>query len=491
MVVRLVTEADLPDLFAVNGDDEVTRFLPYPTWRTMDDARAWFERMAGIQATGTALQFVVVLRESGRAIGTCLVFRHDEKSARAELGWVMGRAAWGQGLMQEALGALIGHAFSAMGLRRLEAEISPRNEASLRLAKRLGFTREGLLREKWLNHGQPADVEVYGLLRHEWPRPVPALAAQPPFKAVAYDSLAPGPRLIVLGAVHGNETCGTRAIGRVLGEIDSGVLPIVRGSVTFVPITNPLAYAKRERAGDRNLNRNLFPKQAPADFEDRIANALCALLARHDALLDLHSTRGRTQPFALIGPRDNDGTVEPFARSREERAFARRLGVARFVEGWMATYARGVERRMREGRAGGLNTDARYGVGTTEYMRSVGGYAVTLECGQHDDPASVDVAYRAIRNTLAFLGHVAEAPPPPVEAYEALRIREVIDRAHAEDRFAREWASFDALAPGDVIAHRHDGATLTAPAKGRILFPDVGAKPGNEWYYLAETVAGI
>jgi uncharacterized protein len=50
-----------------------------------------------------------------------------------------------------------------------------------------------------------------------------------------------GPRLIVLGAVHGNETCGTRAIERVLGELERGELQITRGSLTLVPVANPLA----------------------------------------------------------------------------------------------------------------------------------------------------------------------------------------------------------------------------------------------------------
>jgi len=320
------------------------------------------------------------------------------------------------------------------------------------------------------------------------------VASDPPlpqFKSIAYEGLATGPRLVILGAVHGNETCGTFAIERVVREIDDGKIAIRAGSVTFVPVTNPLAFSKRERAGERNLNRNLFPKDAPADFEDRIANRLCPLLARHEVLLDLHSTRGRTQPFALVGPRDNDGPVQAFKHSGKERALAKRLGVARFVEGWLDTYARGVERRVREGTATAGNRDPRYGVGTPEYMRSVGGYAITLECGQHQDPASVVVAYRAIRNTLAFLGLVEEPAPAAVDRYEALRLREVVDRAHADDRFAREWASFDALSKGDVIAHRASGETLTAPADGRILFPDVGSKPGNEWYYLAETVPEI
>lgn len=312
-----------------------------------------------------------------------------------------------------------------------------------------------------------------------------------PFKSVTYTSPEPGTALIVTGAVHGNETCGTRGIQRVMAEIDSGTLAIVRGRVTFVPVANPLAYAKGERAGDRNLNRNLGPVAQPADYEDHVANWLCPLLARHEALLDLHSTRARSRPFAMLGPHDNDGPLQPFAHSRKERALAQVLGVDRFVEGWLESYEKGVKRRVARGSGSTLNSDPRYGVGTTEYMRSQGGYAMTLECGQHEDPDSPEVAYRAIRNALAFLRLVDAPAPAPVEPYEALKLVDVIDREHAGDQFAREWSSFDRLAKGDLIATRHDGTRLTAPDDGWIVFPDKGAQPGHEWYYLAHAVPGI
>ena len=80
---------------------------------------------------------------------------------------------------------------------------------------------------------------------------------------------------------------------------------------------------------------------------------------------------------------------------------------------------------------------------------------------------------------------------PADEGYEALRLHEVIDRDHSEDEFSRPWASFDALSPGDLIATRHDGTQVRAFRAGRILFPDMGAKPGHEWFYLAETIASI
>jgi [ribosomal protein S5]-alanine N-acetyltransferase len=129
--------------------------------------------MQTLQAPGAALQFVVALRATGTAIGTCLLFRHEASSQRAELGYVLGHAHWGQGFMAEALNALIGWAFSplpvgGLALRRLEAEVDPRNLASAALLGRLGFAAEGLLRQRWVNKGVPIDVTAFGLLSHEW-----------------------------------------------------------------------------------------------------------------------------------------------------------------------------------------------------------------------------------------------------------------------------------------------------------------------------------
>ena len=305
------------------------------------------------------------------------------------------------------------------------------------------------------------------------------------FQSVSFSGMASGPRLIVLGAVHGNETCGTRAIRRVIGEIESGQLAIVAGSVTFVPITNPLAYLRQQRMGDRNLNRNLVPTDNPVEFEDRIANWLCPLLAQHDVLLDLHSFHTAGQPFVMLGPQDNRGTLEPFSRSAEETALAIRLGVHRFVDGWLDTYATGVARRLAAG-VSAREADVSYGVGTTEYMRAQGGIALTLECGQHDDPAAPDVAYRAILNTLAHLQLSLASQPETVTETEALRLYEVIDRAHADDQFARAWSSFDPVRPGALIGSRHNGAPVVADSAGYIVFPNPKAQVGQEWFYLAK-----
>lgn len=308
-------------------------------------------------------------------------------------------------------------------------------------------------------------------------------------RSLTFHGLVPGPRVIVLGAVHGNETCGTRATERVHDELEAGERQLQCGSLTLVPRTNPLACQQGQRMGERNLNRNLRVTDNPQDFEDRIANVLCPLLAAHDVLLDLHSFHTGGQPFIMLGPRDNNGELEAFHRACEEEALAACLGPRRMVEGWLDAYARGVARRMKNPnasqRAQMLSTDPSYGVGTTEYMRAQGGYGVTLECGQHDDPQAPVVAYNAIINTLAHLG-MLEAPATPGQADpEVLRLVEVIDRDHPEDRFAREWKSFDPLEAGDLIGVRADGSEVRAPEPGFIVFPNPNALPGNEWFYRA------
>lgn len=165
---RLVEEKDLPDLLEVHKDDEVTQFLPYETWRTISDARSWHDRVCRLRAEGKSLQFVIVEKSSDRVIGASVLFNVDEVSERTEVGYVLGKAHWGSGLMREALVGLLDFAFDPLKMRRIEAFADPKNTASDRLLRRLGFTCEGTMRQRIAMKGKVRDSSVYGLLRDEW-----------------------------------------------------------------------------------------------------------------------------------------------------------------------------------------------------------------------------------------------------------------------------------------------------------------------------------
>ena len=177
--LREVCADDLPDLMEVNGDPEVTHFLPYATWQSLADATAWLERMGKLAGTGSAKQLVIVRNSDSKVIGTALLFNFNEGSNRLELGYALGRAHWKQGYAAEALRGLLSHVLTIWRIRRLEAEVNPSNVASNALLKSLGFTQEGYLRERWVAKGATYGVNIYGLLAAEWPEVRPDLSIEP------------------------------------------------------------------------------------------------------------------------------------------------------------------------------------------------------------------------------------------------------------------------------------------------------------------------
>ena len=101
-------------------------------------------------------------------IGTSTLYAIDRKNGRAEIGFILRASCHGRGYAREAVAAVIDHAFRSLGLRRIEADVDPRNETSIRLLEGLGFVREGVLRERWCVDGEITDTLLLGLLRREW-----------------------------------------------------------------------------------------------------------------------------------------------------------------------------------------------------------------------------------------------------------------------------------------------------------------------------------
>lgn len=304
----------------------------------------------------------------------------------------------------------------------------------------------------------------------------------PMIEVVQFRSLEPGPKLLILGAVHGNEVCGTIAIRDAVAAFEAGDRALARGTVSFVPVTNPVAHQQGTREGDRNLNRGFDPDGGDTgEVEDRIVAELAPLIAEHDVLVDLHSFKTAGEPFVFLGPPDNDGPLEPFDQAATEEAVALAVGPDRLMYGWLPTYAAGAVRRE-----GG---SVAYGIGTTEFARRHGTAAVTVECGQHDDPTAPAVARAAIDHALAVLnleGETStEALPRADREVELIELHEVHDRLDEGDRFTRRWRSFDRVEAGDTVAIRTDGTPIAASEAGYVVFPNEGTPVGREWFYLA------
>jgi [ribosomal protein S5]-alanine N-acetyltransferase len=168
LLLRPLQAADAPDLFAMHADPQVMRYWSSLPWTDVQRAHDLIAQDQMNLAAGSHLRLAIERQQDTRFIGTCSLFSINAQCHRAELGYALTAAAWGQGFMQEALQALLRFAFTDLQLNRIEADIDSRNGASERQLLRLGFQREGFAPERWIVGDEVSDSILYGLLRRQW-----------------------------------------------------------------------------------------------------------------------------------------------------------------------------------------------------------------------------------------------------------------------------------------------------------------------------------
>ena len=137
--IRLLTEADLPQVYDLHRIDQVNEYLPYTTWTQYQDARDWYDRMHGLREKKLAQQYAIELLPSHTFIGTCLVFDFDAETSSVTVGYVLHPDYWGQGLMTEAAGAFVHALVTQLSLDRCYATVEANNVGSEKVLIKLGF----------------------------------------------------------------------------------------------------------------------------------------------------------------------------------------------------------------------------------------------------------------------------------------------------------------------------------------------------------------
>jgi len=173
--LRTIDASETDALFALHADPVAMRYWSTPPWTERAVAARSIEDARRLRIAGSALRFGIEALDDRRLIGTCSIYNLQRTSRRADVGYLLARERWGRGFMREAFDAVLAHAFGALDLNRLEADIDPRNHASARLLERAGFRPEGYLRERWIVGDEVCDTALYGLLRRDW-----AAAKRPP-----------------------------------------------------------------------------------------------------------------------------------------------------------------------------------------------------------------------------------------------------------------------------------------------------------------------
>ncbi len=169
LVLRRLRPSDAESLFAILSDEEVARFYDDEAFAEISQAREQIEAWASGFEQRRSIRWGIAHKELDTIIGTCGYYGLHRWHRRAAIGYELARPYWRQGIMTEALDAIIGFGFSECGFNRVQALVMPGNEASEGLLEKLGFEKEGVLREyeNWGNKGY-VDLSIFSLLRHEY-----------------------------------------------------------------------------------------------------------------------------------------------------------------------------------------------------------------------------------------------------------------------------------------------------------------------------------
>jgi RimJ/RimL family protein N-acetyltransferase len=169
--LRPFTDADADALYALHSNARVLRYWDAPPWSDRARAERFLAACRRMAEEGSGGRLAIDRRSDDAFLGWCGLTRWNPDYRSASLGYCLREAAWGHGYATEAARAVLGWAFGALDLNRVQAETDTRNVASARVLEKLGFVREGTLREDCVVNGEVSDSWVYGLLRREWRDP--------------------------------------------------------------------------------------------------------------------------------------------------------------------------------------------------------------------------------------------------------------------------------------------------------------------------------
>lgn len=151
--LRAPQPGDAGDLFRLYADINVMRYRGAPVFSEPAEADALLAEWAQEYAGRTAIRWVLCLRGDDACRGSLGFKTINSMQFRAEAGYELDPALWNQGLMTEALEAVVGWGFRSLGLHSAEANIAPGNAASRRVLEKLGFVQEAHFHENWWFEG--------------------------------------------------------------------------------------------------------------------------------------------------------------------------------------------------------------------------------------------------------------------------------------------------------------------------------------------------
>jgi RimJ/RimL family protein N-acetyltransferase len=167
LLLRRLRPHDAAALFAVFSDAQTMRYWSSPPHATPVTTAEVIDRAHGNFVAGDGIEWAITRHGDDAAIGKIGHWRWQRAHSRSEVGFILRRDLWRQGLATEALAAVVDWGFQRLELHSIEAQLDVDNLGSQRTLERVGFVREGCLRQSYFDGREYRDTLVYGLLRRD------------------------------------------------------------------------------------------------------------------------------------------------------------------------------------------------------------------------------------------------------------------------------------------------------------------------------------
>ena len=172
LILRQFRPSDAQDMFNNwCNSPAVCKYLSWDPHRELETTRKVLSGWVEAYQDNTVYHWVIELKENNQAIGSIGALNVSEKHLECFLGYCIGEAFWGQGLMTEAVARVITFLFEEVGLHRIEARHLTKNPASGRVMEKCGMVWEGTLRRnRLMKDGTYGDMNIWAILREDWER---------------------------------------------------------------------------------------------------------------------------------------------------------------------------------------------------------------------------------------------------------------------------------------------------------------------------------
>jgi ribosomal-protein-alanine N-acetyltransferase len=168
IILRALSYADEKEMFLLRSSSTLMQYVPRPVMQHKSEAKAFIDLLKNREENKEAINWAITLKNDDTLIGNICLFMFNAQASRAEIGYMLATEHSSKGITTQAVRLVLEYGFEQMQLNAIEALIANGNNASVAIVEKLGFTKDGYLRQYIYHNNQYIDMHLYSMLKNDY-----------------------------------------------------------------------------------------------------------------------------------------------------------------------------------------------------------------------------------------------------------------------------------------------------------------------------------